>query len=54
MESEKDWVPWSCHRTQWDRDREEESRQSTELARTEKCERFQKVLRSHKLLQKVY
>ena len=23
MEGEGDWVPWGCHRTQWDRNREE-------------------------------
>ena len=39
MKSEENWVPWSYHRIQWDRNREGESRQNTELTRTKKCER---------------
>ena len=54
MEGEGDWVPWGCHRTQWDRNREEKSEWSTKLARTEKYERYQKILGPCKLLQEIY
>ena len=54
VESEEDWVPWSHHRTQWNRDGEGESRWSTELARAKKYEKCQKVFRPCKLLQEVY
>ena len=54
MEDEKDWVPWGCHRTQQNRDRDGESEQSTELARTKKYKRCQEILGLCKLLQEIY
>jgi len=54
VESKEDWVPGDHHRTKWHRNRRGESGWSTQLARTQKYERYKKILRPYKLLQKVY
>ena len=54
MESDEDWIPGGCYRTQWNRNTKGKSEQSTKLARAKEHKRCQKIFGPCKLLQKVY